>query len=396
MKPVLLITLDFIFPSDEASQESSSSASQDDVTECTEAAPKEGSTEPEEEGISVVLQMSSEASSNPAGVKSILTIVTNRNRVKKSVRWREDADLKTFHYFEHDPNERINVNNINHMQQGMKVDGSVDIKMIEMRMERERLRAPNDRMEEQQQWTMPCLIEFVGDRKPCLPPHEIGKNSEQAKLEAVRQASVLEVLYFNRRMIPESPAEPDAENRRSSIDSNETKVIPLEDVDAPAQESWPSPDGPAALPPALSNLLANMGAPVSSQPLSAPPEIPIIPPEPQYPLVAPMGPPMGVPDMVPPIFIPTSGPPNGPPMPPVHMPPPRMHMMDNEGGHWAPMGGPAVPPHIANERRRGRGGNRNNIRGPPRTLCKFFKQGHCRFGAGCTFLHPGVNGPDHR
>ncbi|XP_065290537.1 serine/threonine-protein phosphatase 1 regulatory subunit 10-like [Dermacentor albipictus] len=51
------------------------------------------------------------------------------------------------------------------------------------------------------------------------------------------------------------------------------------------------------------------------------------------------------------------------------------HMMD------MPRGG---PPHGRNSRMRNH---------PPRVPCKYYMTSQCRFGASCSFLHPGVNGP---
>ncbi|OQR78742.1 hypothetical protein BIW11_02678 [Tropilaelaps mercedesae] len=375
---------------DEASQESTSSNSQEATSSVDNAASAkvDETVETEEEGIPVILQTLPEPSSNTSGVKSILTIVTNKNKVKKSVRWKEEGELKAFYYFENDPNERINVNNANHMamQQGQIGQMGMDIKMIEMRMERERLRAPNDRMEEQQTWRMPPIIDIPPERAPSLQSEEIGRASEMRHVEAARQATVLEVIYFSRHMVPDSAVEPEPENRRPS-DAVEVKVIPLEDVEAvPEENTWTeqTPSGVATeLPPALTNLFANIAnqsgeAPGLSLP-KMPPEIPIIPqgPPEHFPMgpAPPMPPLGGHPDMsmpgpLGPPFMPPNGGPQGPlPMVPI--------IPDQEsGGHWGPM--------------------QPQIRGPPRTLCKFFKQGHCRFGGGCSFLHPGVNGPDIR
>lgn len=46
-----------------------------------------------------------------------------------------------------------------------------------------------------------------------------------------------------------------------------------------------------------------------------------------------------------------------------------------------PRGG---PPHGRNSRMRNH---------PPRVPCKYYMTSQCRFGASCSFLHPGVNGP---
>lgn len=52
------------------------------------------------------------------------------------------------------------------------------------------------------------------------------------------------------------------------------------------------------------------------------------------------------------------------------------HLMD-----LPPRGG---PPHGRNSRMRNH---------PPRVPCKYYMTSQCRFGSGCSFLHPGVNGP---
>lgn len=44
--------------------------------------------------------------------------------------------------------------------------------------------------------------------------------------------------------------------------------------------------------------------------------------------------------------------------------------------------------------RGGRGG-RGNWNGPSRTPCKHFRNGYCRHGDKCPFLHPGINGPQY-
>ncbi|PSN43441.1 hypothetical protein C0J52_02645 [Blattella germanica] len=167
-----------------------------------------------------------------------------RKGPKKSVRWKAEKDLETIKYFELDETERVNVTKT-----------FTDMKQMERSNEREafllarKLRkcllvkcclvciivlicaasnelsffliaAQDDIMEEKTTWQPLIPLD--------LPPSlvESGARSREKDVQYAREKVILQALYFNRNMIPDSAAEPDLEIHPTT----DPTIIPLDDV----------------------------------------------------------------------------------------------------------------------------------------------------------------------
>nr|XP_018906663.1 PREDICTED: serine/threonine-protein phosphatase 1 regulatory subunit 10-like [Bemisia tabaci] len=152
---------------------------------------------------------------------------------RKSVSWREEDCLISVKYFELDETERINVTR-----------NFTDMKQQERYAERENfLKARNlaseDIMEEKVAWMCPPpLIDL--EPSTVIP----GKNSQEKDIQYAREKNVLQAIYFNRRSIPDTPAEPDLEIHATT----DPTLIPLEDTTGSTDsvcdfthEPWPEP-----------------------------------------------------------------------------------------------------------------------------------------------------------
>lgn len=130
-------------------------------------------------------------------LKSALVIHRSRSKSKKTVRWVEEDELKKFHYFEMDETERVNVTKT--------VRNFTEMKQIERSEERKVLKQNlrKDNMEEKTVWVKPAKIIFS------KPPHETGTYSQEAIIQEERETQIMEVLYFFKTQIPDSPGEPD-------------------------------------------------------------------------------------------------------------------------------------------------------------------------------------------
>lgn len=374
----------------------------------------------------------------PESGKSASILSMTRKKTRKSVSWAEESKLRMFHYFELDETERVNVSNPQNFG---------DMKTLEMRRERQAVetarRLMGDRMEE--------AIPFRTPRRLTLPQALVkrGTNSQEKETQRLRQQHTLQEIYFSKDTIPDSPHEADPEQ----LSSQEPKVIPLEDESASSvtlDYSHAEPSAASRLPPILSNLVRSIApkgqrAQSSSAPLvatqqeaqgqfssSMPQQTGLfqnltgmqcsgagqIPPGMQMMGMYPnsmqnqgahmMGSSMSV------------GGTGGFPMAvtgPMHP-----HGVGADAGNWGIMR-PGMPEDGAgfygrcpgpgmgmgpmgmtadgggqqgmdvqrNGTPLGRSAPTRSHR--PRVPCKFFMNSHCRFGAGCTFLHPGVNGP---
>ncbi|KOC70522.1 Serine/threonine-protein phosphatase 1 regulatory subunit 10 [Habropoda laboriosa] len=328
-----------------------------------------------------------------------------------------------------------------------------------------------DLMEERTRWKPLIPID--------LPPPlvEPGKDSREKDIQYAREKGILQALYFNRSMIPDSAAEPDEERHHVY---SEPKIIPLDDLTGNKESEkdftsmpWPEPK-PQLQPqtPAVSNF-HYPSFPHNQQPVMAPmgPQTAMgpIPQMSQQMMgpshMGPLGPEIGgpmstgggggwrtgdgkvvVPDgmgMNPMGNMPNAFPPgmeSGPMVPPGMMGPPPMYNQQQEGyGMMGPedMGfnnmnpnnfqGPPGPlygpgPNFQGPRgggpmhgrgrgvpgpgwyrggggppgrggwRGGGGGWRGSGKQPP--VCRqFSKNGYCRVGDKCQYLHPGVNCP---
>lgn len=235
-----------------------------------------------------------------------------------------------------------------------------------------------------------------------VPPHPDGVNSQERNLQRNRERSVLQALYFNRHMIPDSPAEPDVEVYSIS----EPAHIPMDDVTGNPDSvndftsmPWPEPkstpphesagfnspffpgsgnDFPPFGNPGSWDIPGSSTGPFSGMfpPGRIPPGVP--PPN--------IGPPNGNPNMMRQINIP----PNMPPMVPPNMPP-HPNMFNNFAARGPPppmqqhmndrdlddnfRNGPPPPPAWMNN-----GGNDRGNRGPPGHQGNFNNNNRGNFG----------------
>ncbi|XP_054284601.1 serine/threonine-protein phosphatase 1 regulatory subunit 10-like isoform X2 [Macrosteles quadrilineatus] len=170
-------------------------------------------------------------------LKGVLVHLKSR-RQKKSVTWKEDS-LETIKYFELDETERVNV-----------TKNFSDMKLMEREHERENFQlvrklAVDDVMEEKTRWRALIPIDIAA---PVVAP---GKNSQEKEIQYAREKTVPAAIYFNKRMIPDAPAEPDLEIHATT----DPACIPLEDITGSTDSindftttPWPEPKGPAPLP----------------------------------------------------------------------------------------------------------------------------------------------------
>uniref|UniRef100_A0A0K8SQU9 Serine/threonine-protein phosphatase 1 regulatory subunit 10 n=1 Tax=Lygus hesperus TaxID=30085 RepID=A0A0K8SQU9_LYGHE len=163
--------------------------------------------------------------------KGVLVYVKKKKGLKKNVVWKMDSELEAVRYFELDETERVNV-----------TKNFTDMKQMERCNERMMIRklASEDRMETQIPWRTPPPIDLPNDL--VIP----GKNSVEKDIQHARERTTLQAIYFNRNMIPDSPAEPDLEIHAST----EPTIIPLEDQTGNAEsvisyrdKPWPEPKG---------------------------------------------------------------------------------------------------------------------------------------------------------
>ncbi|XP_014610614.1 PREDICTED: serine/threonine-protein phosphatase 1 regulatory subunit 10 [Polistes canadensis] len=406
------------------------------------------------------------------GLRSVL-LLQKRKGPKKTLKWK--TDLESIRYFELDETERVNVTKT-----------FTDMKQMEKQNEREafqmaRKLSNEDLMEERTRWKPLIPID--------LPPAlvEPGKDSREKDIQYAREKGILQALYFNRSMIPDSAAEPDEERHHIITDP---KVIPLDDLTGNKESekdftniTWPEPKPQLPVQPSTitnfhyppySHTQQPMMAPVGPQGTMNPiPQIPqqMMPPthmgqmapELAGPIPAATGGGGGgwrtgdgkvvVPDvaMNPMANMPAAFPQgmeNGPMLPPGMMGPPLYNQQDGGYGMMGPedMGfnnmnpnnfqgppgpmygpgpgpgpnfqgprGPVGPMHVRGRGgpgpgpgpgwyrggcgpgrgggwRGGGGGWRGNGK-QPRVCMQFTKNGYCRVGEKCQYLHPGVNCP---
>ncbi|XP_029170568.1 serine/threonine-protein phosphatase 1 regulatory subunit 10 isoform X2 [Nylanderia fulva] len=382
-----------------------------------------------------------------------------RKGPKKVLRWK--TDLESIRYFELDETERVNVTKT-----------FTDMKQMEKQNEREAFQMARklnneDLMEERTRWKPLIPI----DQPP--PLVEPGKDSKEKDIQYAREKGILQALYFNRSMIPDSAAEPDEERHHVMTDP---KIIPLDDLTGNKESEkdftsvpWPepkpqlTPQPPTVTtfhyPTTFSHNQQTMMTPMGPQTTMGPmPQMPqqMMPPSHIAPMTqempAPTMPGSGgggwrtgdgkvlVPDvgMNPMANMPgnfNQGMEGAPMVPPGMMGPPPMYNQQQEGygmmcpedmgfnnmnpnfqGPPGPMYGPGPNfpgPRGAPMHTRGRGGPGWGYRGagPPRggwrgggggwrgngkqpPVCRqFSKNGFCRVGDKCQYLHPGVNCP---
>lgn len=163
----------------------------------------------------------------PNGPPGVL-VIHRRRKPKKSVRWRPQESLEEVRHFELDETERVNVTKTFMDMIQMERFGERDAFQMARKLQ------TDDVMVEQTPWTQ--LIE-VDD----VTPSPEGSQSKEREIQMKREQTVLQALYFNYSMIPDSAAEPDAE----IIKYTEPAVIPLVDgqntVNDFTKQGWPEP-----------------------------------------------------------------------------------------------------------------------------------------------------------
>ncbi|XP_036139785.1 serine/threonine-protein phosphatase 1 regulatory subunit 10 isoform X2 [Monomorium pharaonis] len=382
------------------------------------------------------------------GLKSVL-LLQKRKGPKKVLKWK--TDLESIRYFELDETERVNVTKT-----------FTDMKQMEKQNEREAFQMARklnneDLMEEKTRWKPLIPID--------LPPPlvEPGKDSKEKDVQYAREKGILQALYFNRSMIPDSAAEPDEERHHVMTDP---KIIPLDDLTGNKESEkdftaapWPEPKPqlpqpstvttfhyPTTYPHNQQGMMTTMGPQSAMSPIPQMPQ-PMMAPTHMAPMSQEMAGPMPtaggggwrtgdgkvlVPDvaMNPMTNMPggfNQGIESGPMVPPGMIGPPPMYSQEGYGPMMCPddMGynnfqgppgpmygpGPNFPgPRGAHMHNRGRGGPGWGYRGPVRggwrgvggwrgsgkqpPVCRqFSKNGYCRVGDKCQYLHPGVNCP---
>jgi protein phosphatase 1 regulatory subunit 10 len=175
----------------------------------------------------------------PDGPPGVLCIHRKKGP-KKQLKWKPNETLVEIEYFLLDETERVNVTKT-----------FVDARSMERSDERHAMQnrklPSEDLMEERTAW-MPLIII---DNVPSTPE---GRESREKKIQIERESRVLQSLYFNRSLVPDSAAEPDMEMHPKT----DPIIIPLEDVTANPDAVndftnmiWPEAKGSA--PPPISN-----------------------------------------------------------------------------------------------------------------------------------------------
>lgn len=207
------------------------------------------------------------------GLRSVL-LLQKRKGPKKSLKWK--TDLESVRYFELDETERVNVTKT-----------FTDAKNMEKMNEREafqmaRKLSTEDLMEEKTRWKALIPIDLPA---PLADP---GKDSKEKDIQYAREKGILQALYFNRNMIPDSPAEPDEERHHIFTDP---KIIPLDDISENASKDsdkdftavpWPEPKPQQATPvipnvhfptfPQHNQVIPGMPMPNQMGPMNMPPQ----------------------------------------------------------------------------------------------------------------------------
>ena len=285
------------------------------------------------------------------GLRSVL-LLQKRKGPKKNLKWK--TELESIRYFELDETERVNVTKT-----------FTDMKQMEKQGEREafqmaRKLSTEDLMEEKTRWKPLIPIDLPA---PLVEP---GKDSREKDIQYAREKGILQALYFNRSMIPDSPSEPDEERHHVIIDP---KIIPLEDLTGNKEsekdftdKAWPEPKPLLIpqLPPVIptGGFHFPAGFVHSQQPMMGGPPMGVHHGGGPMPPIGQMGP-MGPHHMGP------QGPIMGPPPPINHMGGPDMGPMPPNiggggggGGGWRTGDGKVVVPDVAmNSMQQGMGGN---------------------------------------
>ncbi|CAB3371939.1 Hypothetical predicted protein [Cloeon dipterum] len=138
---------------------------------------------------------------------------SEKNRVKKTVRFKSDEELVSIQYFELDETERVNVTR---MGGDMKVSDAAYER--DMYMNAKKRDAQPEVIE-----NIPWKLIKIDCSSPLAEP---GKNSTEKLVQEEREKTVLQAIYFSPESIPDSPAEALLEE----FSPTEPRTIPLDDV----------------------------------------------------------------------------------------------------------------------------------------------------------------------
>lgn len=164
----------------------------------------------------------------PNGPPGVL-VLHRRRGPKKVLRWRAQEQLEEVRLFELDETERVNVTKTFTDMKQQDAFGERDAFNVGRK-----LHGTDDVMVEQTPWTQRFEVEDV-------PQTACGGQSKEREVQAAREGSCLQALYFSFATIPDSPAEPDTETYKYA----EPAVMPLEDaqntVNDFTKQGWPQP-----------------------------------------------------------------------------------------------------------------------------------------------------------
>lgn len=171
---------------------------------------------------------------NFSGPPCVLVNPLVPRRKKRSLRWRDsepDMKLMDVRLFELDENERANVTRTFSEQIQAEHGSERDA------FQRGRNMQSDEFMQEQTAWRR--LIPIDVPESTVVP----GSSSIEAKIQADRERSVLQDIFFQGQMVNESPTEPDYEH----YEHKEPVIIPATNESNPEQVSqfddWPHPRG---------------------------------------------------------------------------------------------------------------------------------------------------------
>lgn len=188
-------------------------------------------------------------------------------RKKRSLRWRDtdsDKELTEVRLFELDENERANVTRTFSEQIQAEHGSERDA------FQRGRSMQNNDYMPEQTPWRRLIPID-IPNPSTVVP----GCNSTESAIQAERERSVLQDIFFQGQSMNDSPTEPDHE----PYDHVEALIIPPENESNPEQIStfneWPAPKGDALSSISLGNAFGNVFGGISSN-INIPPNLGLI------------------------------------------------------------------------------------------------------------------------
>jgi len=198
----------------------------------------------------------------------ILVFHRSKDKRRKSIKWKPESSLVSIRYFELDESERVNVNKQNFSS----------MRKFEITMEKAALTSKTEIViddHEIEKWYKPVPLTYDenSELKPSFTNH--GSQSQEKFIQADREKTVLQALYFSLENTPNTPQEPDNSGDDAGGLSDVITKIPLIDKDAEehdyTRQGWPTAkenkvDNEYAasissafhLPPALSNLLASI------------------------------------------------------------------------------------------------------------------------------------------